>query len=66
MKQDHDEEVKFENRGYRAETNQHEETEMSVETSEIICQTLNKLYTAPLLCIKNMCYVTSGAKTGTV
>lgn len=28
---DHDEEVKFENRGYRAETNQREETEMSVD-----------------------------------
>lgn len=56
----------MENRGYRAETNQHEETETSVETSEIISETLNKLYTLPLLCIKSMCYVTSGATTGTV
>lgn len=44
----------MENRGYRAETNQHEEMEMSVEMSEIISQTLNVLYAGILLCIKNM------------
>lgn len=65
-KTEYDGEVRLENRGCRGETNQHEEMEMSVEASEIISQTLNKVYTVPLLCIKNMYYVTSGATPGAV
>lgn len=55
-KTDYDGEVKLENRGYRAETNQHKEMEMS----EIISETLNRLCTGVLLCIKNMCYKPQG------
>lgn len=55
-KTDYDGEVKLENRGYRAETNQHKEMEMS----EIIRETLNGLCTGLLLCIKNMCYKPQG------
>lgn len=51
-------------RGYRAETNQHEEMEMCAETSELISQTLNVLYTGLLLGGKETCYVTSGTARG--
>lgn len=55
-KTDYDGEVKLENRGYRAETNQHKEMEMS----EIISETLNRLCTGLLLRIKNMSYKLQG------
>ena len=61
---DHDGEVNLENRGYRAERNQHEEKEMCAETSELISQTLNVLYTGLLLCRKETCSVTSGTAGG--
>lgn len=55
-KTDYDGEVKLENRGYRAETNQHKEMEMR----EIISETLNRLCTGLLLRIKNMSYKLQG------
>lgn len=39
----------MQDRGYRAETNHHEEMEMSIEMSEIISQALNRLYAKLLL-----------------
>ena len=55
----------MENRGYRAQTNQHEEMEMCAEMSELISPTLNILRTVLFLCRESECYVTSGATRGT-